>query len=107
MLTSSRARTTSNSGKIIRSRSKRHRPALRRATVSAIESLENRCLLTVTLTGVPGWVEQGARPINNAQLVAAPNNAAGGAVQSIAVDRNNAANIWLGTVNGGVWRTNK
>jgi hypothetical protein len=61
--------------------------------------------LTVTLSGVPGWVEQGPRPINNAQLLAAPNNAAGGAVQSIAVDRNNAANIWLGTVNGGVWRS--
>src|SRR6202023_1378395 len=35
-----------------------------------------------------------------------PNTTAGGAVQSIAVDPFNSSKLFLGTVDGGVWRTN-
>src|SRR5262249_37029223 len=71
-----------------------------------LEVLEDRTLPAITLPGVPDWVEQGPRPINNlGNENAAPNNAASGAVQSIAVNPNDPTNIVIGTVNGGVWRT--
>jgi hypothetical protein len=60
---------------------------------------------TVIVEGVPTWEEQGPRPLISAQLKASPNNAAAGAVQSIAVHPSNPRIIFLGTVNGGVWRT--
>jgi hypothetical protein len=60
-------------------------------------------------------VERGPRPIVNTgsdggltsgNAIVAPNNPATGAVQSIAVNPNNASQIYAGTVNGGIWRTN-
>lgn len=70
-----------------------------------LERLEERALLTVDLSGVPNWIFEGPAPINNAQLTAAPNNAAAGAINSIAVNPLNAAQIVIGTVNGGIWET--
>ncbi|MEX0676640.1 MAG: ubiquitin-activating E1 FCCH domain-containing protein [Pirellulales bacterium] len=76
------------------------------------EVLEDRSLLSITLTGVPNWIEQGPRPIIEAQLNALPNSPAAGAIQSIAVNPNivdpahpNNHQIYVGAVNGGVWRT--
>ncbi|MEX0676450.1 MAG: ubiquitin-activating E1 FCCH domain-containing protein [Pirellulales bacterium] len=76
------------------------------------EVLEDRSLLSITLTGVPNWFEQGPRPIIEAQLNALPNDPAAGAIQSIAVNPNivdpdhpNNHQIYVGAVNGGVWRT--
>ncbi len=62
-------------------------------------------MLSVTLLGVPNWLEQGPAPQTDAQLTVPPNNPAGGAVQSIAINPNDTSNIFIGTVNGGVWRT--
>ena len=71
----------------------------------AIDQLEIVMGTRAASPGVPDWVEQGPGPINNAQLLVTPNSPVGGAVQAIAVNPNNPANIYLGTVNGGVWRT--
>jgi len=79
------------------------------------EPLENRILLSVDLVGIPDWVGEGPAPIINTgsdggltsgNAIVAPNNPATGAVESIAVNPNNSAQIYVGTVNGGVWRTN-
>ncbi len=70
-----------------------------------LEALEARQMLTVTLLGVPDWVEQGPRPMTDAQLTVPPGDPAGGAVQSIAINPADTSNIFVGTVNGGIWRT--
>src|SRR5262249_54930810 len=73
-----------------------------------LEALEDRTLLAVSLAGVPVWVEQGPGPITNSSgVTAAPNNREAGAVESLAVHPNVAANhtVFAGTVAGGVWRT--
>src|SRR4051812_24525287 len=71
-----------------------------------LESLEGRLLLSADLIGVPDWIDQGAAPIVNAQVNVPPGNFATGAVESVAVNPNNTAQIFVGTVNGGIWRTN-
>jgi len=53
----------------------------------------------------PAWVEQGPRPMRSGQLNVPPNHLATGAIESIAVNPWNPAQIYVGTVNGGVWRT--
>jgi hypothetical protein len=72
------------------------------------EALERRCLLTAALPAVPSWVEQGPGPITGSQpVIPANNNPAVGAVDAI-VTVLGAANVntaFIGTVNGGVWRT--
>src|SRR5262249_11089701 len=70
----------------------------------SVELLEDRTLpAPVTLLGVPNWLEQGPGAI----LV--PGSAAGydqdGAIQSIAAKPGDATTIFVGTVNGGIWRT--
>ena len=71
-----------------------------------LEVLEDRTLLTVNLLGVPNWTELGSSPHINAGSVSDPNNPASGAVEEIAIDPNNPARIFAGTVNGGIWVTN-
>jgi hypothetical protein len=60
----------------------------------------------VDLIGIPDWVELGPGPMQSAQVNVPPGDFATGAVESIAINPNNTAQIYLGTVNGGVWRTN-
>ena len=74
-------------------------------TYTAIEPLESRIAPAITLIGLPDWDEQGARPILNASSVVSPGNAVDGAVQSIAVNPNNPLEIYLATVNGGIWHS--
>ncbi len=55
-------------------------------------------------------ISQGPAPItdttnNNAGVNLPSGNSAGGAVTSIVTDPGNPATIWLGTANGGVWRS--
>ena len=78
--------------------------AVRRAC-AAIEPLEMRQLLSVTLVGVPTWDELGASPQISAGSNSDPNNPASGAVEEVAVDPSNPARIFAGTVNGGIWAT--
>jgi hypothetical protein len=77
--------------------------------------LEARTLLTgISLLGIPSWLEEGPRPIINANNNALtsgnptipPNNPAAGAVESIAVNPSNPSQIYVATVNGGIWVTN-
>jgi hypothetical protein len=70
-----------------------------------LEALEDRTLLSISLTGVPTWTEQG--PIQQAPgLVVAPTNAVNsGAMQSIAVNLNNSSQMVAAVANGGLWRT--
>src|SRR5256885_893641 len=68
-----------------------------------LESLENRTLLSVSLSLLPQWVENGPGPMKDP---AATNGFTQiGAIQAIAADPNNADNLYVATVNGGVWHT--
>jgi hypothetical protein len=70
-----------------------------------LEVLEDRTIPSITATGVPGWTAQGPAMLNTQQFANAPWVQAAGAVESIAVNPNNPAQIIAGTANGGVWRT--
>jgi hypothetical protein len=85
-------------------RSRRARPPHRRSLV--FEAMESRLLLSADLFGIPDWQDQGAAPIEDAQVNVPPGNFATGAVESIAINPNNTQQMFVGTVNGGVWRTN-
>ncbi len=78
-----------------------HRPFL--------EVLEDRRLPSVSLTGVPSWIERGPGPITGSgHTVAFPNNTAVGAVESIVTGRSSTTGsivAYAGTVNGGIWRS--
>ena len=62
------------------------------------------CCCRLVLTA-PDWFEQGPTPSEQGSVVVPQNDEVSGAVQSIAVNPNNASQIIIGTVNGGVWRT--
>jgi hypothetical protein len=77
------------------------------------ENLERRTLLAATLINTPLWAERGPGPITNSPFVDLDGNGstgdsadiAVGAVQAIAVDPSNLNHVFIGTVNGGIWRT--
>ena len=71
-------------------------------TVSNVESILRT---TISATGQPAWVEQGPGPAQGGLVAGMENKPVTGAVQSILIDPANAQQIFLGTVNGGVWRT--
>ncbi|MDB5910229.1 MAG: repeat domain protein [Massilia sp.] len=51
------------------------------------------------------WVEQGPGPTLNGQVEGLPGKPVSGPVNAIAVDRAHPGTIYLGTVNGGVWKS--
>src|SRR4051812_26587290 len=63
----------------------------------AVERLEARTVPSTT------WVEQGPGPINGELLEGLPTVT--GAVEAIATDPGNANIVYVGAVNGGVWKT--
>jgi hypothetical protein len=74
------------------------------------ESLEERALLTVALLNVPDWVAQGPSPAINGQTENLPSTGPGanpvsGAIQQVVAHPTDADTIYVGAVNGGVWRT--
>jgi len=77
----------------------------RKWAMSAIEQFEARTLLAVNLLGVPDWIEQGPGPIRHAQTEGMNNTPVAGAVHAVAAHPTNADILFVGTVNGGVWRT--
>src|SRR5439155_6956664 len=80
-----------------------HRSPRRRLN---LELLEDRTLLSITLDGVPDWVEQGPGPIVKAgSTIPAQNNPVSGAIESIAVNPGNPKIVYVGTVSGGIWKT--
>ena len=56
-------------------------------------------------TATPAWSEQGPGPTLNGQTEGLPGNPVAGAVNAIAVDLAHPGTVYLGTVNGGVWKT--
>lgn len=97
---------SSKLGRIASHRSRPRKPGMR-PRIGSFDVLERWLLMAgnPTLTGVPNWVSEGPAPIDNAQLIAAPNNAASGSVESIAVNPFDATQVYLGAVNGGVWKS--
>jgi len=63
-----------------------------------VEFLEDRTLLSP-------WIPQGSAPTFAAQVNIPPNNDIVGAIQSIAAHPTNADVLYIGAVNGGIWRT--
>src|SRR5262245_20971497 len=87
------------------SRRKKRRPGASPRSVLSLEALEDRTLMDIALTkGFPLWVEQGPGPITQAQLSAAPDNRAAGAVEAVAIGPDHKV-AYAATVNGGIWRT--
>jgi hypothetical protein len=80
-----------------------HRP--RKSTILRFEILEDRTLPSFTLTGVPTWIPQGPGPTFSGQTEGLTNNPVTGAVKAIAADPSNANRLFIGTVNGGIWKS--
>lgn len=60
----------------------------------------------VRFSSAPGqWEEQGPGPIAGGQVAGLGEGAVSGAIQAIAVDRTNLNTVYVGTVNGGIWKT--
>ena len=51
------------------------------------------------------WIPQGPGPIEDGPAVASPNNQCAGAIQAVAPHPTNADVIYVGAVNGGIWKT--
>ncbi len=71
-----------------------------------VERLEDRCLLSISQS-IPAavWLEQGPGPITGGQVEGLGDNRVSGAIQAIAPHPFNPAVAYVGTANGGVWRT--
>jgi len=73
-----------------------------------VERLEDRTVPSGTALGIPTWTEQG--PAQQSEQLygnagTPPDDPVAGAVESLAVNPNHPAQILIGTVDGGVWRT--
>jgi hypothetical protein len=55
--------------------------------------------------GTPNWTSQGPGPITGGQVAGIPNGIVAGAIQAIAAHPTDPNIIYIGSVNGGVWRT--
>lgn len=55
--------------------------------------------------GASSWMAHGPAPTQDAQVAVPPGNEVCGAVQAIAAHPENADVIYLGAVNGGIWKT--
>jgi hypothetical protein len=51
------------------------------------------------------WLSRGPSPTQSAQVSVPPNNEVSGAIQSIAAHPTNADILYIGAVNGGIWKT--
>src|SRR5215813_12904157 len=90
-------------------------PAKGRKVIMSSTGSRFVCTL-VLLTGVglacaapalsaPRWLEEGPGPILNGQAVIPPDNPVSGAINAIVASRTNPDLVYVGTVNGGVWKT--
>ena len=67
----------------------------------AVERLEDRTLMAVSLIGMPTWVEQGPGPIVNGQAQGlTDNNPVTGAVEAAAVRPGTPTTILIGSTDG-------
>jgi hypothetical protein len=81
--------------------------AAARSCVELLE-LEPRRLLSASLSGAPAWVSEGPGPIHGGQAFEQFTLTAdvAGAIATIAADPLNSNRVFVGAVNGGIWRTN-
>ncbi len=56
--------------------------------------------------GATSWMHMGPTPTRNAQVGVPPNDEVTGAIQAIAAHPGNANILYIGAVNGGIWRSN-
>src|SRR3954452_25395947 len=80
-------------------RKRREARALSRRQLS-VESLEPRYMLSSQ-----PWVSQGPAPTINGGTTIPPDFEVNGAVQAVAANPTNANLMYVGAVNGGVWKT--
>jgi subtilisin-like proprotein convertase family protein len=67
----------------------------------SVERLEDRFMFSST-----PWVQQGPAPaLNSPNVLVPPSNPVSGAIQVVAAHPTNANVLYVGAVNGGVWRT--
>ena len=83
---------------------RRHDRCTRRRRV-LIESLEERNLLAVSLSGVPEWQEVGPAQIHGGLSEGILAEPGAGAIEAVAPHPGNADVLFVGSVNGGIWRT--
>src|SRR5258706_7555514 len=91
-------------------RRKNSRARSMRALASAIrpikfETLEDRRLLSISVVGIPDWVEQGPAPTNGGQDFTFNDNPVSGAVSALAAHPTNSDILYARTVARGIWRT--
>ena len=69
------------------------------------EPLEGRTLLAISTFGIPSWLDQGPGPTLGGQVTLPGGDPVSGAIEAIAPHPTNPSIIYVGAVNGGVWRT--
>ena len=71
-----------------------------------LEPMEPRMLLSVSLVGIPDWIDEGPNYTINGQTagLGGPNPVAG-AIEAIAPSPTDANTIYIGSIGGGIWRT--
>lgn len=63
-------------------------------------------LAAVSAAFSQNWVEQGPNSVRNGQQTnITPNNKVNGAISALAINPNNNAEIYVASINGGVWKT--
>lgn len=86
-------------------------PTLRREAIDQMERQENGRKLESIMSGAispaagGAWTAIGPMSISNGQALSGGNTAVTGRVTAIVVDPANANNLYLGTAQGGVWRS--
>src|SRR5260370_11463740 len=92
-------------------RKRNRKPAKNRQRRLNLEALEDRTLLSVSVAGVPQWIEEGPSIIQNGSSILGPtpniaiNNLQIGAVQALAVSPADPKIIFAGATSGGIWLT--
>src|SRR5262245_18400550 len=93
-------------GELFGNSKEKRRKVRERSRRPQLEQLEDRTLMSITPDGVPDWVEQGPGPILNASsTIPLQNSPVAGAIEAIAVNPANSDVVYVGTVNGGIWKT--
>src|SRR5262249_30000091 len=91
---------------LLSSASRRGRRRSRPRVRLSLEPLEDRLVPAI---GTPIWVEQGpsstGNPTPGSPIVSSQLQQNVGAIQAVAVNPFNAAQVWVATVDGGIWRT--
>jgi len=72
-------------------------------TLALVLGIELAC--TTAANSAPRWVEEGPGPILNGPAFVPGGNPVAGAINAIAASRTNPDLVYVGTVNGGVWKT--